>query len=104
MSDNGLMVGDHRVLGKNMPYRFATDVPLIVRWDGHVAGGRRRPRLASTVDVATTIVRPPERRWRPADSTCSTRASGPSALEGRRWQRLDGSIPHPAYCGLRSAS
>ena len=24
-------------------------------------------------------------------------------LEGRQWRRLDGSVPHPAYCGLRSA-
>ena len=23
-------------------------------------------------------------------------------LEGRQWRRLDGSVPHPAYCGLRS--
>ncbi|HET9945223.1 MAG TPA: hypothetical protein VFR56_06190, partial [Actinomycetes bacterium] len=23
-------------------------------------------------------------------------------LEGRKWQRLDGSVPHPAYCGLRT--
>ena len=103
MSDNGLMVGDHHTVGKNMPYRFATDVPLIIRWDGHTDRGTTDRQLAANVDVTETI------------STATGAGMATSGvdlfgavrrtdvlLEGRLWHRLDGSIPHPAYCGLRT--
>ena len=103
MSDNGLMVGDHHMIGKGLPYRFATDVPLAMRWDGRIAAGHTDRRLAATVDVTATI----------AEATGATLATdglsllgdetrSEIVLEGRTWQRLDGSLPHPAYCGLRS--
>jgi N-acetylglucosamine-6-sulfatase len=105
MSDNGLMVGDHRTLGKDMPYRFATDVPLIVRWDGRVPQGVVDHRLAATLDVTTTIARATGVPMATSGlDLLDTVKRSDLVLEGRRWQRLDGSIPHPAYCGLRSAS
>lgn len=105
MSDNGLMIGDHHTIGKNMPYRFATDVPLIVRWDGHAPAGTVDRRLAATVDVTETIAQ----ATGAAMTTSGLDLLGPAqrtdvVLEGRRWQRLDGSVPHPAYCGLRTPS
>ncbi len=57
MSDNGLMIGDHHTVGKNMPYRFATDVPLIIRWDGHAPANFVDDRLVANIDVTTTIAR-----------------------------------------------
>ena len=105
MSDNGLMVGDHHTMGKNMPYRFATDVPLIVRWDGHVAAGATDRRLAAPLDVTTTMARAAGLPMATSglDLLGAERRTD-LLLEGRRWQRLDGSVPHPAYCGLRSES
>jgi arylsulfatase A-like enzyme len=55
-SDNGLMLGEHRLfVRKNVPYRWSTDVPLVLRWDGHVAAGARDRRLALNVDIAATV-------------------------------------------------
>ena len=55
MSDNGLMIGDHHTVGKNMPYRSATDVPLS-------SAGTVTPRVVpsttgsrANIDVTTTI-------------------------------------------------
>ena len=42
-----LLIGDHHTIGKDMPYRFATDVPLLLRWDGHLAPGTVDKRLVS---------------------------------------------------------
>jgi arylsulfatase A-like enzyme len=105
MSDNGLMLGDHHTVGKNMPYRFATDVPLIVRWDGHVAAGATDRRLVATLDVTTTIAQAVGLPMATSglDLLGAERRTD-LLLEGRRWRRLDGSVPHPAYCGLRSES
>lgn len=39
MSDNGVQWGEHRETDKNKPYRWSTDVPLMMRWDGHIPSG-----------------------------------------------------------------
>lgn len=103
MSDNGLMIGDHHMIGKALPYRFATDVPLVIRWDGRVERGRVDRRIAAPVDVTATIATVTGARMATDGLNLlgDTRRSD-LFLEGRRWQRLDGSVPHPAYCGLRS--
>ena len=103
MSDNGLLIGDHHTIGKDMPYRFATDVPLLLRWDGHVAAGAVDRRLVSTVDVTETILRATGATM----ATSGVDLMAPPArdhvvLEGRRWHRLDGSVPHPGFCGVRT--
>jgi arylsulfatase A-like enzyme len=103
MSDNGLLIGDHHTIGKDMPYRFATDVPLLIRWDERMPAGAVDKRLVSTVDVTETILRA-------TGTTMPTSGvdlmAAPSrdhvVLEGRRWRRLDGSVPHPAFCGVRT--
>ncbi|MGH2838865.1 MAG: sulfatase family protein [Thermoleophilaceae bacterium] len=57
-SDNGVMLGEHGgVAGKDLPYRAATQIPLLVRWDRHVRAGATRTDLVSNVDVATTLMR-----------------------------------------------
>jgi N-acetylglucosamine-6-sulfatase len=57
MSDNGLMHGEHGLLGKNIPYDKSTRVPLVIRWDGHVTAGKTDQRLALNVDIARTVTR-----------------------------------------------
>ena len=103
MSDNGLMVGDHHMIGKALPYRFATDVPLVIRWDGRVGAGRTDRRLAATVDVTATIAEATGAAMTTDGvSLLGDERRSDVVLEGRQWRRLDGSVPHPAYCGLRS--
>jgi N-acetylglucosamine-6-sulfatase len=56
MSDNGEMWGEHRVIGKFVPYDSATRVPLAIRWTRRLgAGGGRDNGLALNLDVPVTI-------------------------------------------------
>ena len=103
MSDNGLMIGDHHTVGKNMPYRFATDVPLIIRWDGHAPANFVDDRLVANIDVTTTIARATGATMKTSGlNLFGDRERTELLLEGRQWRPMDGSVPHPAYCGLRS--
>jgi arylsulfatase A-like enzyme len=56
MSDNGLMLGEHRLVGKRLPYPESTDVPFAISAPGRFAPGSVDNRLASNVDVAPTIL------------------------------------------------
>jgi N-acetylglucosamine-6-sulfatase len=103
MSDNGLMIGDHHTVGKNLPYRSATDVPLIIRWDGHTPRVAVDDRVAANIDVTTTISNATGAGMTTSGLDLFGRVERTELLlEGRQWQRKDGSVPHPAYCGLRS--
>jgi N-acetylglucosamine-6-sulfatase len=101
MSDNGLQIGEHHIIGKNVPYRQATSVPLVIRWDGRLRAGAVDNRLASNVDVAPTIADAAGTPFEADGSSLlgSTRRDG-SLLEAsfsRRYGR-------PAYCGWRTPS
>jgi arylsulfatase A-like enzyme len=56
MSDNGLMLGEHRLVGKRLPYPDSTDVPFAMAAPGRVAPGSVDRRLTSNVDVTPTIL------------------------------------------------
>ena len=56
MSDNGLLLGEHRLVGKRLPYPEATDVPFAVSDPGVIPGGSVDDRLTSNVDVTPTIL------------------------------------------------
>ena len=44
LSDNGLLMGEHHLYTwKNLPYRMATSIPMLVRWDGRIAPGTTDP-------------------------------------------------------------
>jgi arylsulfatase A-like enzyme len=56
-SDNGLSYGEHRVLGKAVPYEESIRVPLIIRYDpitGPVAGGTSAEQVVN-LDYASTL-------------------------------------------------
>ena len=53
-SDNGFLLGEHRLLTKNLPYRQSIGVPLLVRGPG-VPQGKKRKQFATMVDLAPTI-------------------------------------------------
>jgi N-acetylglucosamine-6-sulfatase len=54
-SDQGYLLGEHHLIGKNRLYDEALRVPLVIRGPG-VAAGRVRRDLVSNVDLAPTIV------------------------------------------------
>ncbi len=63
-SDNGYLLGQHRQVGKELPYEESMRVPLIVRGPGFPSGARRR-QLVANIDLAPTITalaRAPGRR------------------------------------------
>jgi arylsulfatase A-like enzyme len=99
MSDNGFLDGEHRLVGKNVPYQLATSVPLVIRWDHRIQAGAVNDRLTGNIDIAATIA--------DAAGTRMT-TSGLSLL--RRKQRTgllleapDTRYGRPAYCGWRAA-
>lgn len=55
-SDNGVFWGEHQLPEKFMPYRRATEVPLILRWPGHVAAGATNSARAANIDLAPTVL------------------------------------------------
>ena len=103
LTDNGLLHGEHRLMAKNLPYRWATSIPLLMRWDGHVTPDSTDPRLALNVDLAQTISAAAglDMHTQGLDLLGSERRTG-FPLEGGPW--INGSSPprHPAYCGYRT--
>lgn len=53
-SDNGYLLGQHRYVGKIIPYEPALRVPLLMRGPG-IPAGVTRPQTVSIVDLAPTI-------------------------------------------------
>jgi arylsulfatase A-like enzyme len=100
LSDNALLNGDHRLLGKYVPYEGATEIPIVLRWDGVIPAGQVDPTIFTIQDVTTTIIEA-------AGATLPTEGHG--YLSGTR----DGTvvegvavnttgIARPAYCGWRT--
>jgi arylsulfatase A-like enzyme/MFS family permease len=54
-SDNGFMLGQHGLTGKDFPYEESAGVPLIVRGPG-LPGGATRSDLVANIDLAPTIL------------------------------------------------
>lgn len=53
-SDNGYLFGEHRLVGKNVPYEEAIRVPLVVRGPG-IPASERRSQTVAMIDLAPTI-------------------------------------------------
>jgi arylsulfatase A-like enzyme len=56
VSDNGFLWREHGWLNKRLPYIPSVQVPLYVRWPGHVAEGQRRSGLVANIDIAPTVL------------------------------------------------
>jgi N-acetylglucosamine-6-sulfatase len=95
-SDQGVMWGEHRLTDKYLPYKWATEYPVVMRWDGHVTPGHY-DRMVANVDLAATIldaagVTP---YWPMEGASVFDVARSSVVLEAI-------SVPvHPAYCGVR---
>jgi arylsulfatase A-like enzyme len=56
ISDNGYLLGEHGVSqAKRVPYRESVQVPMYMRWPGHVRAGAVDDRLVLNADIAPTI-------------------------------------------------
>ncbi|WP_165807181.1 sulfatase family protein [Nocardioides currus] len=53
-SDNGYLFGEHRLVGKNVPYEESLRVPLVMRGP-EIPAGERRKQIVSMTDLAPTI-------------------------------------------------
>ena len=53
-SDNGFLLGEHRLITKNVPYSQSLSVPLLIRGPG-VPRGVKRSGFATMIDLAPTI-------------------------------------------------
>jgi N-acetylglucosamine-6-sulfatase len=104
ISDNGVLYGEHRVFyHKNLPYRAATRVPLLLRWDGHAPAGATAERLALNVDLAATISRAAGVRMRTEGLDLlrpNVRRGFP--LEGKSWFVRSMGARIPSFCGYRT--
>jgi arylsulfatase A-like enzyme len=55
-SDNGMMWGEHRLEGKQMPYEESITVPLVIRADWLISNpGAVEDRVVANIDIAPTI-------------------------------------------------
>ena len=52
-SDNGYLLGEHRLFKKGEPYEEPSRIPFLVRWPG--VAGRTEPGLISSVDLSATV-------------------------------------------------
>jgi arylsulfatase A-like enzyme len=54
-ADHGEMLGSRGRMNKMVPYAEAVDVPLVIRWPGHVREGVRTDVLHTPIDHMTTL-------------------------------------------------
>ncbi len=100
LSDNGLLLGEHGMVGKGAPYAPAPSVPMLMRWDGRVGEGVVDQRLALNLDVTATIA---------AATSVPFGTDGLSLLGPRRRSGFvvegapDPKLARPAFCGWRTA-
>jgi arylsulfatase A-like enzyme len=55
-SDNGYSWGEHGLEAKGEPYRESVQIPMFLRWPGHIAAGAVDQRLAANIDMPATAL------------------------------------------------
>jgi arylsulfatase A-like enzyme len=55
LSDNGMLWGEHRMHGKDVPYEEAIGVPFVVRYDALITQPHRDDHLVLNIDLAPTF-------------------------------------------------
>ena len=108
LGDNGPMWGEHRVMGKFVPYGGATRIPLAIAWPARLPEGKADGRLALNIDVPVTVAA--------AARAAHDEVAGRNLLQ--LWNRAGflleagaarvpggngTNVERPAYCGWRTA-
>jgi arylsulfatase A-like enzyme len=83
LSDNGYSWGEHRHVGKFVPYTESIKVPFLARWPGRLPAGAVDDRLVATIDIKPTVLAAAGVRPDPDDTV-----DGRSLLDGGRRERL----------------
>lgn len=108
VSDNGVMWGEHRVMGKFVPYKGATRIPMAIAWPARLPQGRVDARLALNIDLPVTIAaaaaaphadvagRSLLLRWQRTGFVLEARGSTAPGSNGTN-------VTRPPYCGWRTA-
>jgi N-acetylglucosamine-6-sulfatase len=109
ISDNGVQMGSHRMLGKEVPYEESIRVPLLMRWDALGTAPRTIGGLALNIDLAPTITEAAGvSEHNPYDGTSLLPLLEGSATAVRRNFLIEHlstgpSDPGgPSYCGVRT--
>ena len=107
LSDNGEMWGEHRIVGKFVPYDSATRVPLAIRWTKRVPAGTTDRRIALNLDIPVTIAAAAHVPTDPVEgrNLLGGRRRAGFVLEAAAAHSLGGNgtnVTRPAYCGWRS--
>ena len=104
-SDNGYSWGEHRWVGKLVPYEESIRIPLVMRWDAEIDDGVTDTRMALNLDLARTIahaagVEAPETEGR----SLLSMLNDPSAPGRERFliEHLRSQLPPPSYCAVRT--
>jgi len=98
-SDNGLMLGSHRLPGKSTPHARSAEVPLLLRWDGHLDPGTQDRRIALNIDVTATILQ----AARVKEPTSGSSLLRPGTRSGTVLEGLGMPVRGlPAYCAWRT--
>jgi arylsulfatase A-like enzyme len=83
LSDNGYSWGEHRHVGKFVPYTESIRIPFLARWPERLPAGTVDDRLVATVDIKPTVLAAAGIRPDPGDTV-----DGRSLLDGWRRERL----------------
>ncbi|HEX4941813.1 MAG TPA: sulfatase [Actinomycetota bacterium] len=103
VSDNGNMVGEHRLRQKMVPYEESIRVPMAVRFPGRVPTGAVSRALVSNVDIAPTILDFAGASL-PTEGVSMRRLITGTSSSIRRsvlLEHLRASSHVPTYCGVR---
>jgi arylsulfatase A-like enzyme len=73
-SDHGTMLGSHGRRNKMVPYAEALDIPLLMRWPGHIPAGQKRDAVYTAMDHLPTLcglagIQPADNSQRDIDGT-----------------------------------
>ncbi len=99
-SDNGYLLGEHRLQRKNTPYDASVRVPLVIRYDRAIAPGTQDDRLAvANIDVYSTVLELAGVSGAEVDgrSLLSAAPRDGLVMEAAPWRGQG----RPAYCGWR---
>jgi arylsulfatase A-like enzyme len=83
LSDNGYAWGEHRYVGKFVPYTESVRIPFLVRWPGRLPAGAVDDRMIATIDIKPTVLDAAGVDPDPGDTV-----DGRSLLGGHRRDRL----------------
>jgi N-acetylglucosamine-6-sulfatase len=108
-SDNGILWGEHRWSGKEVPYEESIRIPLVVRFDALNAAPSKDSRLVSMMDLAPTVA-----EVAGVEAKGSEGLSLVPALSGQQVEWRDRLLvehlrgrplldPIPTYCASRTA-